>query len=80
MPENLREQLAELEHIQWAQWYRYMIGNLTPENQARWNELAATPYALLTEPEKNSDREWADRVLEIIRPYITDLRVSETEP
>jgi hypothetical protein len=68
MPDDsLRERLAELEHKQWAHWYRYMIGNLTPENKARWDQQAATPYALLTEPEKNSDRQWADKVLEIIK-------------
>jgi hypothetical protein len=68
MPENdLREKLAELEHKQWAHWYRYMIANLTPENTRRWNEQATTPYALLSEVEKNCDREWADKVLEIIK-------------
>jgi hypothetical protein len=68
MPENnLREKLAELEHKQWAHWYRYMVANLTPENRKRWDGQAATPYALLTEVEKNCDREWADKVLEIFK-------------
>jgi hypothetical protein len=68
MPDNsLREKLAELEHKQWSHWYRYMVGNLTPENKERWDAQAATPYALLTEPEKNSDRVWADKVLEILK-------------
>jgi hypothetical protein len=68
MPENnLREKLAELEHKQWAHWYRYMVANLTPENRRRWDGQAATPYALLTEVEKNCDREWADKVLEIFK-------------
>jgi hypothetical protein len=68
MPDDsLREKLAELEHIQWSHWYRYMIGNLTPENKERWDAQAATPYALLSEVEKNSDRVWADKVLELLR-------------
>jgi hypothetical protein len=31
----------------------------------RWHRQINTPYADLTEKEKNSDREWADKVLEI---------------
>jgi hypothetical protein len=80
MPENsLREKLAELEHKQWAHWYRYMIGNLTPENQARWNEQAATPYALLSQVEKNCDREWADKVLEIITLHQNETDTPNTD-
>jgi hypothetical protein len=75
MSDPLREKLAELEHKQWAHWYRYMVANLTPENTRRWNEQAATPYTLLTEPEKHSDREWADKVLEIIK-----LHQDESDP
>jgi hypothetical protein len=67
---DLREKLAELEHRQWAHWYRYMVANLTPENSERWDQQAATPYALLSETEKNSDRGWADKVLEIVRPHL----------
>ena len=67
--DELREKLAELEHRQWAHWYRYMAANLTPENSERWQAQANTPYELLSEVEKNSDREWADRVLEIVRLY-----------
>lgn len=67
MSDPLREKLAELEHKQWAHWYRYMIANITPENKKRWDEQAATPYDQLTRPEKNTNREWADKVLEIIK-------------
>ncbi|MEB3211477.1 MAG: hypothetical protein VKL39_08980 [Leptolyngbyaceae bacterium] len=63
---DVREQLAELEHQQWAHWTRYMLNNLTPENIARWQQQIDTPYADLTEAEKASDREWADKVLAII--------------
>ena len=30
---------------------------------SRWERQIDTPYAALTESEKNSDREWADKVL-----------------
>jgi len=63
---TLREQLADLEHEQWAHWTRYMLDNLTPENIARWRRQCDTPYADLSEKEKDSDREWADKVLALV--------------
>ena len=33
----------------------------------RWERQIATPYEELTEAEKNSDREWADKVLDVLR-------------
>jgi hypothetical protein len=62
-----REKLAELEHIQWAHWTEYMLNNLTPLNIARWKKQIKTPYTQLSEKEKNSDREWADRVIKICK-------------
>ena len=60
---TFREMLAELEHKQWAHWTRYMLDNLTPENIERWKRQIETPYDELPEAEKDSDREWADKVL-----------------
>ena len=60
---SLRERLADVEHEQWAHWTKYMLDNLTEKNIARWRTQIATPYSELTEKEKDSDREWADRVL-----------------
>ena len=69
----LREALAALEHDQWAHWTRYMLDTLrntgipmTSEIVARWERQIATPYAELTEAEKDSDREWADKVLAVL--------------
>lgn len=56
------ERLAALEHEQWAHWTKYMLDNLTPENIERWRRQIETPYEQLTEAEKDSDREWADKV------------------
>jgi hypothetical protein len=64
---SIREKLAELEHVQWSHWTRYMLDHLTPENIARWRRQCDTDYADLTEKEKDSDREWADKVLAIIK-------------
>lgn len=59
----MREKIADLEHEQWAHWTKYMLDNLTPENIARWRKQIDTPYAELSEKEKDSDRAWADKVL-----------------
>lgn len=63
---DLREQLAALEHEQWAHWTRYMLDNLTSENIARWRQQIETPYTELSEKEKESDRRWADKVLSLL--------------
>ena len=67
--DQLREELADLEHEQWAHWTEYMLANLTPENVTRWERQCRTPYSALTEREKNSDRKWADKVLEVLTTY-----------
>lgn len=63
--DDLREQLAALEHDQWAAWTRWQIDHSTPEMVTRWGRQMATPYDRLTEKEKDSDREWADKVLAV---------------
>lgn len=65
----LREALAALEHEQWAHWTGYLLANMTPENAARWKGQCQREYSALTEREKESDRSWADRVLEILAEY-----------
>lgn len=64
---DLFERLAAIEHQRWAHWQRYLHdkavrqadgGLLLPaELVARWERLIETPYADLSEPEKNSDRD-----------------------
>jgi len=66
---ELREALASIEHEQWQHWTAYMLDNLTPENIARWRRQCDTPYDALSEREKDSDREWADKVLVLVRAY-----------
>jgi hypothetical protein len=79
MNEDLREQLAALAHVQWSGWMVYLFnlsqsngdGTITiPANLvARWQGQIATPYAELSEREKNSDREEADKVLQLVGVY-----------
>ncbi|MHA1344252.1 MAG: hypothetical protein ACTSQG_09710 [Promethearchaeota archaeon] len=66
---NLKEKLADLEHYQWATWAEYMIDNWTKENIEKWKRQLRTPYEDLSEKEKNSDREWADKVLKIFNEW-----------
>lgn len=65
-PDAFMERLAALEHEQWAHWAKHMLANLTPENVEGWERQAATPYADLTEAEKAKDREWAEKVLDLL--------------
>ena len=72
---EIREKLAALEHEQWAHWTAYMLEKLFPqlfdgsqavypsEDVKRWMVQIKTPYAELSEKEKDSDRVWADKVL-----------------
>jgi hypothetical protein len=63
---KLLEKLAALEHVQWAHWTRYMLGNLTDTNLSRWEHQCDTPYSALSEKEKDSDRTWALKVLSVL--------------
>jgi len=63
--EKLIEELADLEHEQWSHWTKYMLDNLTEENKKKWQKQIKTPYKDLTEKEKDSDREWAEKTLKI---------------
>lgn len=78
--ERLREELAAYAHEAWSGWMRYLFGKtgnhidgqaagrVVPEWAVeRWTRQMNTPYAELSEAEKDSDRKEADRMLEIIR-------------
>lgn len=82
--EELVEELADLEHAQWAHWTRYMLSTLSPllepvrmvgspeyvkahEALLRWTGQTVTPYGSLSEAEKESDREWARKVLAVLQ-------------
>lgn len=55
------EKLAELAHIIWTEWVLYMLGNLDEDHLKGWRCQCDTPYANLTEREKESDRKIARR-------------------
>ncbi len=59
------EQLAALEHEQWAAWTKHFLENLTPENRKRWEKQVAETFSELSQEEKEKDREWARKVIEV---------------
>ncbi len=67
---DIIEELAELEHDQWAHWTKYMLDNLTEDDKKRWKKQIDTPYPKLSEKEKDSDREWAKKALKIINKHM----------
>jgi len=66
---DIREELAALEHAQWALWAADIAKTeaITPARLERWQRLIAIPYADLTGAEKDQDRERADKALAIVR-------------
>jgi len=77
---DLREQLSNLSHEIWSHWMRYMFSRCQPNEEEgtltipawavqRWGRQLDTPYNELTEEEKNSDREQADKITKLLGEY-----------
>lgn len=79
--EDLMEQLAEAEHASWANWMSYLFskcqlhhdGAVTiPAGLVRhWRRQVETPYADLSEAEKESDRDEVRKILPLIEASLT---------
>jgi hypothetical protein len=82
---DLREKLAVLCHEQWIGWMKYLFSKCSHEQLAdcefmaavipveliaRWNRQIQTPYAELSEEEKESDRKEADKFLVLIDDFL----------
>jgi len=66
---ELREKLAELEHEQWMVWSKSIAQVSLPiEIRKRWQKCWK-PYNELTEQQKDQDRVWADKVLDLVADY-----------
>ncbi len=65
---DIREQLAELMHNQWMEWSKEIdhTEDLDPARRNRWKKLWV-PYAQLTEMQKDQDRVYADRIIEVVK-------------
>lgn len=73
---TVREQLAAIQHSIWAHWMKYLF-SVCVRNQdgsatipadlvQRWMQQIITSYDELSEQEKDSDREQADKILATI--------------
>lgn len=85
MTPDLIERLAAAEHASWARWMdwlfqvsqQYSDGSVRIPSflVERWKSQAATPYAELSEAEKESDREEVRKILPIIEAaFARDIR------
>ena len=68
------EKLAELEHEQWMTWAKNLVKDLENIKDAnvkarieRWKKDCFKPYSQLTNKMKELDRDWAKKVLEILK-------------
>ncbi len=78
--QELIEQLADKEHASWAHWMEYVFSKcaftmhgdavIPMELALRWKIQANTPYARLSEREKQSDRDEVAHILPIINEYL----------
>jgi hypothetical protein len=79
--DGLTERLAGIEHDRWSHWQRYMRGKATkqpdgslsipPDLVKQWERQLATPFAELSEKEKESDREQVRKYLPVIAEALT---------
>lgn len=84
MSDELREQFADLAHAIWAHWMRYMFSCgqqladdtwiMPADKVKRWTRQMHTPYAELSDKERESDREQADKMIVLFEGAITMLR------
>jgi hypothetical protein len=83
--DDLKEQLAAIEHERWADWQRwvhdvyYKKGRPFEVAIKRWEVQIKTPYAQLSEAEKQSDRDQVERYWPLIENLITKARLEELQ-
>jgi len=68
---KLIEELSALEHKQWWDWAKNILEteDITEEREKRWKKDSFKPYEELSEEQKDMDREWAEKVLKIVKKY-----------
>lgn len=72
----MRESLANLQHEIWSHWMRYLFSKgvtghdgvfmLSCQCVELWQRQMNTPYAELSDKEKDSDREQADKIIDCL--------------
>lgn len=73
---ELLEMLADLEHRQWAHWIQHQhslrqgtVNYVYAQKWKDWLRKTRTPYQQLSEKEKESDRNWARKVLNVLSSW-----------
>ena len=71
----MKEELAEYAHKAWSGWMKYLFSKSCKQQNGdivipkwaaeRWIRQSNTKYSELQEDEKNSDRDEADKMIEI---------------
>lgn len=84
--EEIREQLAAIEHERWADWqtwcHKILRANIKHDIEptlARWEKQIATPYSELTREEQLSDLEQVDRYWPLIEALLIQARKQVVE-
>jgi len=67
MLDDVVEALAAIEHEQWVEWSKEIAAteNISPERFERWKRLWV-PYNELPEEDRQSDREYACKVIDYL--------------
>ncbi len=72
--EQLKEELAKLEHEQWMEWSKNLHSNekLSPERIDRWTKMWI-PYSELTEEQKDQDRVYAEKSMALFMAVLEEI-------
>lgn len=75
--DEIRETLSDVQHDIWAHWMRWQFSVCTPnedgsmtipaEKVQRWARQMNTEYRNLTDRERDSDREQADKIIAALK-------------
>lgn len=86
MRKHFIEALAELEHKRWSSWMKYLFEKSTLNTDGtatipawavqRWSRQMNTPYDLLSNEEKESDRVEALNTLDVVSSYLSPLGIN----
>jgi hypothetical protein len=80
--DELIEILADIEHERWSKWMRYMFEcgtfneggtwTMPADKVERWHRQVGTPYAELSDREKESDRDEVRTTLQALIKWLID--------
>ena len=78
------EKLADIEHARWASWQAHVFSKCTMNEDGtatipkwaveNWTRQIQTPYLLLTEKEKESDRREVRKYLPVVEEALNEAR------